>query len=532
MPVPPRPDILVVMADQLTPSALPVHGHPLTRTPAMSALASSGVVFDAAYTASPLCAPARAALLTGLLPSRTGVYDNAAELGAHIPTFAHHLRSAGYRTVLAGKMHFCGPDQLHGFEERLTTDIYPADFGWTPDWDHPDRRPDWYHDMSSVLQAGPCVRSNQLDFDEEVSFAAERSLFAHLRSGDPRPFCYVVSFTHPHDPFTIPRPWWDLYADADIPMPATRYGQAPPHPHERRLRAMCQADTTPVTDAQVRAARRAYYGAVSYVDDRIGRLLEVLRVTGRLDRTVVIVTSDHGEMLGERGAWYKMGCYEGSVRVPLIVSAPRLFPAGRVGEPVSTMDLMPTLTALGLGAPGLGAPGRGGAAGQAELAEVTGQVDGRSLLPLLTQAADGPAPAVAAEYLAEGAIAPIVMLRSGRHKFIHCPADPDQLFDLAADPGELTDLAADPAAAELREAFSGQVAARWDLARLDEQVRLSQRRRRAVTAALRTGIPACWDYGPAYDASRRYVRNHLPLGELELMARYPPLDGAPGDVSH
>ena len=143
------------MADQLAPSALPFGGTPVTRAPAISELAESGVVFDAAYTASPLCAPARASLLTGLLPSRTGVYDNAAEFRAEIPTFAHHLRSAGYRTVLAGKMHFCGPDQLHGFEERLTTDIYPADFGWTPDWDHPEIRPSWYHDMSSVTQAGP-----------------------------------------------------------------------------------------------------------------------------------------------------------------------------------------------------------------------------------------------------------------------------------------------------------------------------------------------------------------------------------------
>ena len=510
MPVPERPDILLVMADQLAASALPAYGHPVTAAPAISALASSGVVFDTAYTASPLCAPARAALLTGLLPSRTGVYDNAAEFGAHIPTFAHHLRRAGYRTVLAGKMHFCGPDQLHGFEERLTTDVYPADFGWTPDWDHPARRPDWYHDMSSVLEAGPCLRSNQLDFDEEVSFAAERSMFAHVRSGDPRPFCHVVSFSHPHDPFTISRPWWDLYADEDIPMPRIRFGQAPPHPHEQRLREMYQADATPVGDAQVRAARRGYYGAVSYVDDCIGRLLEVLRETGRLDRTVVIVTSDHGEMLGERGAWYKMSCYEDSIRVPLIISAPWMFPPGRVSEPVSTMDLMPTLTALAAG----GDP-----------AAVTGPLDGRNLLPLLTRQA-GPASAraalVAAEYLAEGAAAPIVMLRSGRHKFVHSPPDPDQLYDVTADPDELTNLAGDPAAAGLAAEFRAQIAARWDLARLDEQVRLSQRRRRAVSEALGTGTSFSWDYSPPYHASRRYIRNHLPLGDLEAMARYPP----------
>ena len=98
--------------------------------------------------------------MTGRLPSRTGVYDNAAEFRADIPTFAHHLRRAGYRTILSGKMHFCGPDQLHGFEERLTTDIYPADFGWTPDWDHPEVRPSWYHNMSSVTEAGP-TRAHQ-----------------------------------------------------------------------------------------------------------------------------------------------------------------------------------------------------------------------------------------------------------------------------------------------------------------------------------------------------------------------------------
>ena len=139
-----RPDILIVVADQLTTAAMPFHGNEVTRAPAMADLAESGVVFDNAYTASPLCTPARASMMTGLLPSNTHSYDNAAGFSSEIPTFAHHLRNAGYRTVLAGKMHFCGPDQLHGFEERLTTDIYPADYDWTPDWGS-DSRPHWYH---------------------------------------------------------------------------------------------------------------------------------------------------------------------------------------------------------------------------------------------------------------------------------------------------------------------------------------------------------------------------------------------------
>ncbi len=201
-----KPNILILMADQLAAGALPAYGNRVARTPAIDALAERSVVFDAAYCNAPLCAPSRAVFLSGRLPSMTGAYDNAAEFAADTPTFAHHLRLSGYRTILAGKMHFCGPDQLHGFEERLTTDIYPADFGWTPDWQHPEARPDWYHTMDSVTQAGPCVRTNQTDFDEEVVFNARRKLFDIARGADRRPFCLTVSLTHPHDPFVIPQP--------------------------------------------------------------------------------------------------------------------------------------------------------------------------------------------------------------------------------------------------------------------------------------------------------------------------------------
>jgi choline-sulfatase len=514
MPAGRRPDILIIMADQLAPSALPFHGNPVTQAPTLAWLAGSGVVFDAAYTASPLCAPARASLLTGLLPSRTRCYDNAAQFSSEIPTFAHHLRQAGYRTVLAGKMHFCGPDQLHGFEERLTTDIYPADYGWTPDWDHPHERPSWYHDMSSVLEAGPCLRSNQLDFDDEVAFAAERSLFGHIRSGDGRPFCYVVSFSHPHDPFTIPRTWWERYRDQDIPMPAVGLDRASLHPHERRLRAVCAMDSAEITADQIRAARRAYYGAISYVDDHVSRLIGLLRDTGRLDATVIIVTSDHGEMLGERGAWYKMSFFEGAARVPLIVRAPALFPPARVSAAVSTMDLLPTLVGL---------------ANDGDPPDGAGPLDGRSLLPHLSGTPDRDE--VVAEYLAEGAVAPIVMIRRGRHKFIHSPPDPDQLYDLASDPHEQANLAGDPASAGLAAEFRREVARRWDLTALDHEVRQSQRRRIAVNRALGVGTQAPWDFTPAYEASRVYIRNHMDLADLEQLARYPRPGPQPGRPS-
>ncbi len=329
-----RPNILIVMADQMAPAFLPIYGHPLTLAPNMEALAQCGVVFESAYCASPLCSPSRASFMAGLLPSRTRVYDNAAEFSADIPTFAHHLRLRGYRTVLTGKMHFCGPDQLHGFEERLTTDIYPADYGWTPDWDHPHERPSWYHNMSSVAQAGVCLRTNQLDFDDEVAFTAERAIFDFARSNDRRPFLLVASFTHPHDPFAVPRRYWDLYREEDIEMPSP--APASIDPHSRRLRHVCAMDAEPMSETQVRNARRAYFGAISYVDDNLGRLTEALRSSGLGEDTIVILVSDHGEMLGERGLWYKMSFFEGASRVPLVVASPgRFSPDPHCGERVA-----------------------------------------------------------------------------------------------------------------------------------------------------------------------------------------------------
>ena len=164
-----KPNILFIMADQMAAPELKIHNPAsVIQTPHIEKLAENGVVFDNAYTNSPLCAPSRFCLLTGQLPSKQRGYDNASFLGSDIPTLAHFLRNEGYETTLAGKMHFIGPDQLHGYEKRLTSDIYPGDFGWAVNWDRPDEHQEWYHNMSSVLQAGPAIRTNQLDYDEEV----------------------------------------------------------------------------------------------------------------------------------------------------------------------------------------------------------------------------------------------------------------------------------------------------------------------------------------------------------------------------
>ena len=502
------PNVVIVMADQMAPAFLPIYGHALTRAPNLEALARDGVVFENAYCNSPLCAPSRASFMSGLLPSHTHVYDNAAEFAAAVPTFAHLMRIRGYHTILSGKMHFCGPDQLHGFEQRLTTDIYPADFNWTPDWEHPDQRPSWYHNMSSVRDAGVCVRTNQLDFDDEAAFMAERAIFDIARARDRRPFLLVASFSHPHDPFAVQRRYWDHYRDSDIDMPGPAIPPEALDPHSRRLRHVCNMDAEPVTEAQVRAARHAYYGAITYVDDLVGRLMAALRAAGLAEDTIVALTSDHGEMLGDRGLWYKMSFFDGASRVPLVIASPARFAPRRVAASVSLVDLMPTLIDIS-----------GGNAQSLGLA-----LDGRSLAGHLGGA--GGHDEALGEYLAEGAIAPIVMIRRGAYKFIHSPADPDQLYDLGRDPGERDNLAKKTENAADLAAFRTEVGKRWDLAALDADVRASQRRRRLVDAALTKGEIRAWDFQPFRDATRQYIRNSMDLDDLEAMARFPPVAGA------
>ncbi len=265
------PNVLLIMADQLAAPMLGMHGGPAI-TPHIDRLAAEGTVFTSAYSNSPLCAPARFAMMSGQLNSRIGAYDNASELPASVPTFAHHLRAAGYQTSLIGKMHFVGPDQLHGYEERLTTDIYPADFGWTPNWADPDGRFDWwFHNMDSVVHAGIADATNQLDYDDDVGHQVIRKLRDLARSTDDRPWMMTVSFTHPHDPYVARQEFWDLYDHESIPLPTTAgLPDDAADPHSRRLRHVIGADVTEVTAEQVRTARHAYLANISYVDRHVG----------------------------------------------------------------------------------------------------------------------------------------------------------------------------------------------------------------------------------------------------------------------
>ena len=497
-----RPNILIFMVDQLNGTFFPDGPADWLHVPNLRKLAERSTRFANAYTASPLCAPGRAAFMSGQLPSQTGVYDNAAEFASSIPTFAHHLRRAGYYTCLSGKMHFVGPDQLHGFESRLTTDIYPPDFGWTPDYRKPGERIDWwYHNMGSVTGAGVAEITNQMEYDDEVAFHGVQKVYDLARGKDDRPWCLTVSFTHPHDPYVARRKYWDLYEDCAHlapQVPAMAYDDH--DPHSQRIFDANDWRSYDITDDHIARSRRAYFANISYLDDKIGEVLEALEATRQ--EAIILFVSDHGDMLGERGLWFKMSFYEGSARVPLMIAAPQMQP-GLVSDPVSNIDICPTLCDLA------GVP----------MDEVMPWTTGESLVPL-GQGARRKSP-VAMEYAAEASFSPMVALREGRWKYTNCALDPEQLFDLQADSLELTDLADDPAHADTLERFRIMAAARWDLERFDAEVRQSQARRWVVYEALRQGGYFPWDYQPLQKASERYMRNHMDLNVLEENQRFP-----------
>jgi len=502
-----QPNIVLIMADQLAPHFTGTYGHPIVKTPHMDALAARGMRFDAAYCNSPLCAPSRFSMMSGQLISRIAAYDNASEFSASIPTFAHYLQMMGYKTCLSGKMHFVGPDQLHGFQDRVTTDVYPSDYAWTPNWEMPDERIDkWYHNMESVREAGVAATTFQIEYDDEVCFYAKRKIFEYAKEKS-APFCMVASFIHPHDPYVARPEWWELYEDVEIDLPAHRLNREAQDPLGGRVMDGIEASTVDVTDEEIRTARRAYYANTSYFDSKIGELVKTLDEAGFLENTLIIVTADHGDMLGERGLWYKMNFFECSARVPFVVAGPEV-KQGVSGNAVSLVDLLPTFIDAATNEKHSPPP-------------IGNNLDGRSLMPLFRGGED--ISEAIGEYCAEMTGHPIFMIRRGAFKYVHCDSDPPQLYNIESDPHETLNLATDPDHKKLSADFAVEVAQRWDSAALRADVMAKQKQRRAVYEAMAADGGVHWDYTPPRDASQEYVRNHMDWTVAADRLRFPPL---------
>jgi len=520
---PSRPNILFIMADQMIPMLTGAYGHPVVKTPNLDRLVSEGVRFDAAYCNSPACVPARAVLMSGRYTSDNEVYDNGACLWAEFPTFVHSLRRAGYLTCLSGKMHFIGPDQMHGFEERLVTNEYPADFEWTPSWEYgvvPNPR----HTEPMALEytkAKVVQWSVAYDYDEEVHFKARQFIrsqrselweggeevipeqfrpseryddapFIEIPNRRRRPFFLCVSYHHPHEPFQCTQELWDRYEGCDIEIPTLPEDMEKHiHPMDHWLNVFHGCHLVDLMNPEsLYRLRRAYYANISYIDDKIGELIKTLEDSGLLDNTLIIFTSDHGDMLGERGMVQKRSLYEFSIRVPLIAWWPGHWPGGRkVDAAVSLIDLFRTFCELGGG-------------------EVPEGIEGHSLVPLLEGKPDPYADDRVAicESHGQGVQAACFAIRRGDFKYIYVNREAPQLYDISKDPGEWNNLAGRPEYAEIERELREYILNRFDPDDIERRVLASQRRRLFIRDAMKHGKRNSWDYQPFVDETKRFKR--------------------------
>ena len=438
-----KPNILLIISDQHSKHHLGCYGDPLVRTPHLDRLAAAGMRFSNAYTAAPLCVPARMAFMTGRRPSANQVWDNAHILHSALPTWAHAVGAAGYETALIGRMHFVGPDQRHGFERRPIGE-YSAHHPGASRQGGP-----LFKDIpaSTSGQSRECVeiagygRTTYQSFDDRVAEAACRYLEEKARDND-RPFAAVAGFVLPHCPFFAPRDLYDYYYDrVDIPPddPVRDPAAVSNFKKRRLLREL-------LPEERIRVARAAYFGLCEYFDQKIGQLLDKLDDTGLAENTLVIYCSDHGEMADEHGCWWKSNYYEGSVGVPLIARLPGAVPAG-TENPVlcNLLDLGPTAVEIAGGQP------LPAADGHTLWDELRGRPDPRR--PDTTFSELG---------MARGE-APSRMIRQGPWKlYKYHDETPPALFNLEDDPGEWHDLGTDPGHASIRRGLLDRLYAAWD----------------------------------------------------------------------
>lgn len=501
------PNILLIIADQLTPFMMESCGNALVPTPNIERLRRGGVSFTSAYTPVPLCTPARASLMSGLDASSLSCWDNASPFPADTPTAAHYLTNAGYETVLSGKMHFIGPDQLHGFEKRLTTDIYPSSFEWLPERDRETGRiigGGAHARMYTSREAGVRPWSRGMSYDEETQFRALDYLHNRNRQGScrvpqkgeeaQRPFFLCVSYHHPHDPFHVTKDLWDRFEGVDLTgCGASQDSAFPQSMMDRWLNEdYHRTDLYPITSREnLQQVRRAYAALVTYIDDKVGELLKALEDQKLLENTLIIFTSDHGEMLGERGMVQKRCFYEWSARVPLFVRLPGSNCAGRVCRaPVSLLDIAPTLVDL--------------TASHGGIVFDPNDFDGTSLSGVLV-GREEPQRYAFSEYVGEGVLNHCAMVRKGEFKYLRVHRHDEQLFNVENDPNELVDLSERKEYQSTLHELRQLVEKRFDSETIEQEVKLALKRRIVIRDAMRRSGRS-WDYQAHPDASMEYHR--------------------------
>ena len=498
------PNILLIQADQLAANALSSYGNATVKDPNIARLAEQGVVFENCYCNLPMCGPSRASMHAGRLPFAINMFDNASEFHADIPTFAHYLRALDYRVELSGKMHFVGPDQLHGYGKRHTTEIYPANFAWTVDWSKGRSYKPTNLTMAPIIESGPAIRTLQMDYDDEVAYHGQQALYDLARQQDDKPFMLTVSFTSPHSPFVIGQEYWDLYDHADIESPAVPPMALDEMDHLSRNLHYCQArDQFTVTDEHRRMARHGYYGMISYIDEKVGQLVSVLEKTGLAQSTIVILIADHGEMMGERGMWFKQHFFEWAASVPFIVYAPQRFQPARVSQNISLIDLMPTLLDL---------------ASDGDFNEYAAPIDGISLVPSMDGDTSALTDTVISEFAADGSTGPSRMVRRGPWKLMWLEGVDTLIYNVVDDPDETHNRADDAELVSLRTELEAILFDGWNPDELRVKIRASQERRLAIHKI--TGGEPSYVNIIRSDDHTRYIRN-AGAADTKAKARLP-----------
>ncbi|MBI4559943.1 MAG: sulfatase-like hydrolase/transferase [Candidatus Hydrogenedentes bacterium] len=408
-----RRNFVLVMSDEHNPSYSSVYGRSDIHTPNLQRLADRGTVFEYAYCPSPLCMPCRSAFMTGKRVHEIQTYNNCNVFGFDYPNYGSVLRKQGVATAYIGKTDVYRPGSELGFSEM----ILPGDRTAPGDTNFSRTPLNIREDAAERAGAFGPVNSRPFKGDDAKVEAAVKWLTERAK-GSAAPWVLVLNLVKPHFPHYVTPELWDLYPNgADLP----RYGRdctSANHPYALDLRAHFQTDQ--FTEEQIRGLRRGYLGCVTYVDRQVGKILDALEAGGFLNDTVVAYTSDHGDMLGKFGMWWKCSLYEESVRVPLIVAGPGFKSGTRVGTPVDLHDLQATMFAT------VGARRPRDWVGAA-LQEMPPHSPGR---------------VVFAEYHGHGTRSGAFMVRKGPWKLLYYMAAPHQLFNLEEDPEELNNVMA------------------------------------------------------------------------------------------
>lgn len=355
-----QPNIVLIMSDQHRGDTLGCAGHPCVRTPNLDRLATRGVYYANAFSPMPVCVPARYSVITGCVPLAWGNRGNGGLIPPDVPTLPSILKQAGYRTALMGKAHFTGPEEecrrlgiprfrwKYGFDEILF-----AEEG--RQWQHGDdyeaylKRVGWHGWQRAHGIGNNDVRTAPSPLPREhyqTAWATDESIRWLRDHARQQPFFLMTSYVKPHAPYDPPAPYDAMYDPRAVPSPLGGPEDLQAlSPAYERLRKAYGWNSLP--DEAHRRARAYYYGNITFIDDEVGRLLAALDELGVSDNTIVAFVSDHGDLMGDHGLYFKGLFFRESWHIPFMIKAPgRMEDRGRVDRFASLQDLMPTLLSL------------------------------------------------------------------------------------------------------------------------------------------------------------------------------------------